>query len=115
MSSEEETNIVEKKEKNDKKKKTLESFSTKEKKETSYVFPLSSSSKIMKRVQVHKFKGKSLMDIRELYMADDDEWRPTKKGISLSIDQYKQLKKLIPLVDEAFESFGEKVDVSDSE
>ena len=61
---------------------SLSKFQTEEKKETSFVFDLSEKEAAKKRVQVHKFKGKVLMDIREFYNKDD-EWLPSKKGLSL--------------------------------
>ena len=86
---------------------TLDEFSKAEKKEISYVFPLTEATeKTKKRVQVHKFKGKILVDIRELYQNDDGEWCPGKKGISLSVEQVSKLKELTPLIGEAIKQLG---------
>lgn len=84
---------------------SLDKYSVQEKKEVSYVFPLSDDEKAKKRVQVHKFKGKFLIDIRELY-CKDDEWLPGKKGISLRIEDFKKLKELMPLIEESITALG---------
>ena len=46
----------------------------------------------MKRIAVTKFKGKYiLIDIREMYQQNGID-RPGRKGISLNIEQYMNLK-----------------------
>jgi hypothetical protein len=52
-----------------------------------------------KRVSVSTFKGKTLIDIREYY-GDDDDLKPGKKGIALSIEQWKKLKENFAAIDE---------------
>jgi Transcriptional Coactivator p15 (PC4) len=42
-------------------------------------------------VEIGKFRGKTLVSIREFYTSDDGELLPGKKGISLSLDQWKKL------------------------
>ena len=42
-----------------------------------------------KRATVREFKGTLLLDIREYYGADDQE-KPGKKGISLTLEQVRQ-------------------------
>lgn len=44
------------------------------------------------RIALHEFKDKMLLDIRTYYEAEDGDWRPTKKGISLSADKLAELK-----------------------
>ncbi|KAJ7770215.1 transcriptional Coactivator p15-domain-containing protein [Mycena maculata] len=53
-----------------------------------------------KRVTVRNFKGSTLIDIREFY-ADKatQELKPGKKGISLSVDQWEELKKIAGTLD----------------
>lgn len=49
-------------------------------------------------VNVSEFKGKCYVNIREYYEADG-EMKPGKKGISLSTDQWENLKKYIANID----------------
>jgi len=54
----------------------------------------------MRFVSVSEFRGKPLVNIREYYESNG-KILPGKKGISLAIDQWEQLKKFIPKLDEA--------------
>lgn len=45
-----------------------------------------------KRLTVRKWKSQILIDIREFYQDKAGEWRPGKKGISLTLEQYQALK-----------------------
>ncbi|KAJ7132749.1 transcriptional Coactivator p15-domain-containing protein [Mycena crocata] len=54
-----------------------------------------------KRACVRSFKGKTLIDIREFYAdKDSGELKPGKKGISLPVDQWEELKKAAQTIDE---------------
>lgn len=53
-----------------------------------------------RRVTIRKWRTTTLVDIRE-YWGDDDDLKPGKKGISLSIDQWNMLKGLIADIDDA--------------
>lgn len=53
-----------------------------------------------RRVTVRKWRTTTLVDIRE-YWGDEDDLKPGKKGISLSLDQWSMLKDLIPDIDNA--------------
>ena len=55
-------------------------------------FALDDASK--KRVSVSQFKGKTLINLREYW-----EDKPTKKGITLSIEAFEKLKSLIPTLE----------------
>ena len=54
------------------------------------------------QVSLSKYKGKTYADIRIYYKADDGEYRPTKKGITVSPAQLPEwgeaIKKLIEKV-----------------
>ncbi|KAK4201646.1 transcriptional Coactivator p15-domain-containing protein [Triangularia verruculosa] len=63
-----------------------------------------------RRVGASKFKNATLVNLREYYTAPDGELRPGKKGISLSIDQYKAFLKAIPQLNEELRSQGVGVD-----
>ena len=54
----------------------------------------------MKKVTVKLFNGKPLIDIRAFFKKDGKEL-PTKKGISLTMDQWTKLKKLTSKIDKA--------------
>ena len=45
------------------------------------------------RLSVSEFKGKKYIDIRTYFEADDGEYKPTKKGVTLSVDLYSELKE----------------------
>jgi hypothetical protein len=53
-----------------------------------------------KRVSVGEFKGKVNVNLREYFQKDND-WLPTKKGITLSTEQWEIFKKLVPKIDAA--------------
>ncbi|KAK4191172.1 putative RNA polymerase II transcriptional coactivator [Podospora australis] len=64
-----------------------------------------------RRIGASKFKNVTLVNIREYYTTSDGEARPGKKGISLSLDQYKAFLKVIPQLNEELRSQG--LDVGD--
>ncbi|THH05524.1 hypothetical protein EW146_g9880, partial [Bondarzewia mesenterica] len=51
-----------------------------------------------KRITVRNFKGQTLIDIREYYGDPGDE-KPGKKGISLTVEQWKNLTQSMPSID----------------
>ena len=55
-----------------------------------------------KRLTIRKFKNKLLVDIREFY-DDHGTLKPGKKGISLSVDNWKQIKKYMNKIDKEIE------------
>ncbi|NXE56623.1 TCP4 polymerase, partial [Casuarius casuarius] len=59
----------------------------------------------MRYVRVSCFKGKALVDIREFYVDKEGDTKPGRKGIALSAEQWKQLKKIIPEIDAAVKKF----------
>ncbi|CAA0822953.1 RNA polymerase II transcriptional coactivator KIWI [Striga hermonthica] len=52
-----------------------------------------------RRVSVRNWQGKIVVDIREFYIKDGKEF-PGKKGISLSMDQWKILKDHVDEIDQ---------------
>ncbi|RKP05226.1 transcriptional Coactivator p15-domain-containing protein [Thamnocephalis sphaerospora] len=54
-----------------------------------------------KRLTVRKWKNMVLLDFREYYTDAAGEERPTKKGLSLTLDQWKILKTSLEDIDEA--------------
>jgi hypothetical protein len=53
---------------------------------------------------VRKFKGNVLVDIREFWMDPKGEWKPGKKGISLSIDNWEKIKRYMDEIDSAIDN-----------
>lgn len=60
-----------------------------------------------KRVTIRKWQGKCYVDIREFY-EDNGEMKPGKKGISLSIEQWEDIKKIINPIDEEISQLNGK-------
>eukprot|EP00825_Cyclidium_porcatum_P042529 TRINITY_DN5841_c0_g1_i2.p2 TRINITY_DN5841_c0_g1~~TRINITY_DN5841_c0_g1_i2.p2 ORF type:complete len:152 (-),score=54.72 TRINITY_DN5841_c0_g1_i2:161-616(-) len=53
-----------------------------------------------KKVQIKKFKGKTYVDFREYY-EKEGEWLHTKKGCSLTVEQWNYLLKIQDDINEA--------------
>lgn len=64
---------------------------------------------------VSEFKGKVRVDIREYYMTDDGERRPGKKGISLSIEEWKKLTSQLDDIEKKIKEIGGGTISSDSD
>jgi Transcriptional Coactivator p15 (PC4) len=47
------------------------------------------------RVSLTSFRGHDLVDIRVFFQDDQGEWRPTKRGVSLSVDSFAELREAI--------------------
>lgn len=56
-----------------------------------------------KRVSVGSFKGKVNVNLRE-YFEKDGDWFPTKKGLTLSLEQWEYLKQLVQDIDKSISS-----------
>ncbi|CAK7211770.1 hypothetical protein SBRCBS47491_001228 [Sporothrix bragantina] len=66
----------------------------------------------MRRIGIAHFRSTTLINIREYYESGG-QMRPGKKGISLSLDQYKALIRAIPDINAALRDDG--VAISDAE
>ena len=44
---------------------------------------------------ISDFKGKTYANIRIYYEDDESEWKPTKKGVTVSLDSFKEFKELV--------------------
>lgn len=47
------------------------------------------------RVSLTEYRGRKLVDMRVYYADDEGQYRPTKKGVSLSVDVYPDLKRAL--------------------
>lgn len=47
------------------------------------------------RVSLTEYHGRKLVDVRVYYSDDAGAYRPTRKGISLSVDVYPELKRAL--------------------
>jgi hypothetical protein len=47
------------------------------------------------RASISHYKGKQYMDLRVYYKADDGEYKPSKKGITLVPDLLKELEEAV--------------------
>lgn len=56
-----------------------------------------------RRVTIRKWKGNCYVDIREFYEDDGGALRPGKKGISLSVEQWKAIRGLVGDIDQEVE------------
>ena len=54
-----------------------------------------------KFVTVDEFKGKVLVNIREYYKDDNDDLKPGRKGIALTLEQWKTLVENFEAVNQA--------------
>lgn len=68
--------------------------------QTIFSFPKNSLEEV--RASLTEFKGRQYIDLRVFYKAEDDEFRPTKKGLTLS-------PELIPELEEALHKLKEAV------
>lgn len=47
------------------------------------------------RVQKTNFKGKDYIDIRKFYQDENEEWKPTRKGVTFPPELKDQLTKAL--------------------
>ncbi|KAL2055249.1 hypothetical protein ABVK25_004587 [Lepraria finkii] len=65
-----------------------------------------------RRVGIQEYGGKKLINIREYY-EKDGQMLPTKKGISLPIDQFNTLIKLLPQIETNLAGQGQRIERPD--
>lgn len=61
---------------------------------------LNKASKII--IRVRDYKEKNYMDMRQFFLNDENEWLPTKKGVSIPVQHLEIVKKAL---DEAIAMF----------
>jgi len=60
------------------------------------------------RISLTEFKGKKLIDLRVYYQPDgEEEMRPTKKGITIALEKFPDLKKGLLTLEKALQEKGE--------
>jgi len=47
------------------------------------------------RVSLTSYRGHDLVDIRVFFQDEQGEWRPTKRGVSLSVDSFVELRDAV--------------------
>ena len=47
------------------------------------------------RVSLSEFHGRQYVDVRAFYMADDGEWKPTRKGVTLNPELMREVHDAI--------------------
>lgn len=47
------------------------------------------------RIGFSDFEGREYIDIRQYYQNEEEEWRPTKKGVTLPIESLDDLKDAV--------------------
>ncbi|KAF3761183.1 PC4-domain-containing protein [Cryphonectria parasitica EP155] len=63
-----------------------------------------------RRVVVQKFKGNMFVNLREYYEDSSGAMKPGKKGIMMSIDQYRSLANLVPSINAELRKNGVAID-----
>jgi len=53
------------------------------------------SKEILIRVEVKEYKEHEYLDVRTMMLNDQDEWRYTKKGVTIGLDQVDELVEAI--------------------
>lgn len=53
------------------------------------------------RVSLTEFRGHKLIDFRVYYSDDEGQYKPTKKGVSLSVGLYTDFKKAVLALEKA--------------
>ncbi|KAK1152615.1 activated RNA polymerase II transcriptional coactivator p15-like [Acipenser oxyrinchus oxyrinchus] len=59
----------------------------------------------LRYVRVSKFRAKVTIDLREFYTDNEGSTKPGRKGIALNLEQWTQLKTLVPEIDAAIRKY----------
>jgi hypothetical protein len=46
-------------------------------------------------VRLSRFQGRDYLDIRNFFQTDEEEWKPTRKGIAIPIELYDELMEAL--------------------
>ena len=60
------------------------------------------------RATLKEFRGRRYLDLRIYYQDDAGEWKPTRKGVSLSTDFMPELKEAVVKLEEALKEEDEE-------
>ena len=52
------------------------------------------------RISLTSYRGHDLVDIRVFFQDEQGEWRPTKRGVSLSVDSFSELREAVVKAEE---------------
>ncbi|WP_230940724.1 MULTISPECIES: transcriptional coactivator p15/PC4 family protein [Burkholderia cepacia complex] len=58
------------------------------------------------RVQFRQYRGREFLDVRCWYLADDGEYRPSQKGVTLNPSQLAELVQALMIAGRAFDAKG---------
>lgn len=56
------------------------------------------------RISLTSYRGHDLVDIRVFFQDEQGEWRPTKRGVSLSVDSFAELREAVAKAEEMLNS-----------
>lgn len=52
------------------------------------------------QVRLVTFRGREYLDLRNFYLDENDEWKPTRKGIAIPLELYDELMAALKEVGE---------------
>jgi hypothetical protein len=64
------------------------------------------------RVSLTSYRGHDLVDIRVFFQDEQGEWRPTKRGVSLSVDSFAELREAIAKAEEMLNTLPSPAKIS---
>ena len=50
------------------------------------------------RIGLNEYQGKKYLDLRQFYRGDDNEWKPSPKGVTIPVDLYPELLRGVLLL-----------------